>query len=357
MINVKNIFNQFIKNDSVVSCEKYGNGHINITYLLKTSSGRTYILQKINTNIFKDVDMLMNNIGAVTEFLRLKNKETINLFKTVDGKLYAKQNNSFFRMYEFINKTTTFEKAENLEMVKNAAIAYGKFHEDLSAFDGSLLGEVIPHFHDTKKRYNDFLLSLDKDSCKRAKNCISEIENIKKYADLYSKIVDSIETKEIPLHVTHNDPKINNALFDINSHKFRAVIDLDTIMPGSVLYDFGDALRSLFTGDKEDSKDYKNVLINFDIYEAYLDGYYKQAKPFLTSKEIELLPFAPFLMTIECGMRFLADYLDGDIYFHVDKEEHNLDRARTQINLANSIINNIEKLKGITMEVIKRYDN
>lgn len=347
------IFAKFIYDDELISCEKYGNGHINVTYLVNTKNNKQYILQKINSNIFKDVDMLMSNIKEVTTFLKNNNNETILMLSTKEGKNYYKDEcGDYYRMYEFRPYTITVEKADNLEMVEVAASSFGWFHNKLASFDGSKLGEVIPNFHNTKKRYQDFLDSLSLDKLNRKQYCLKEIEDVKKYEKYYSLIIDGINSGEVKLHVTHNDPKINNALFDSRDHSFRCIIDLDTIMPGSVLYDFGDALRSLMTGDKEDTKDYCSLVCNFDIYEHYLKAYYKEAKNFLTKKEIELLPYAPFLLTMECGMRFLKDYLDGDIYFATHKENHNLDRARTQIHLAQSIFENISKLQEITNKII-----
>ena len=343
----------FLPNEEVISCEKYGNGHINVTFLTKFASGKVCILQKINNNIFKNVDMLMNNIKIVTEYLTSKGIESIQMINSVTGKNYFEYEGNYYRMYEFIKDSVTVEKAESLEMVETAARSFGKFHKDLAGLDGSKLGETIPDFHNTRKRYQDFLASVERNASGRRDECLKEIEEVKKYAEVYTKIVDSIKTGEVKLHVTHNDPKINNALFDANTHKFRAVIDLDTIMPGSVLYDVGDALRSLLTGDKEDSLDYKSVNVNFDIYKHYVGAYYSEAKSFLTPRELELLPYAPFILTMECGMRFLADFIDGDKYFHVTREKHNLDRARTQINLAKSIFDNIQKLGDITIDIIK----
>lgn len=347
----REILKHFISQE-VISCEKFGNGHINFTFLVKTEDKSKYILQKINTSIFKDVDVLQNNINTVTNYLAGKNIETIQMMKTDTGKYYYQDGDEFYRMYKFIDHSITVEKADNLEMVEVAGKSFGKFHNNLADLDGSKLKEVISHFHDTTKRFADFQLAVEKDEFDRVKYCKKEIKLVRKYSKEYSKIIDGINKGDIILHVTHNDPKINNALFDEKTRKFRTVIDLDTIMPGSVLYDFGDALRSQFTGDREDSKNYRSVVVDFEIYKAYLKGYYSEAKKFLTSREIELLPFAPFLLTMECGMRFLGDFLSGDVYFATHRENQNLDRARTQINLAISIIKNQKKLKKITDSIV-----
>lgn len=350
-MDVFKIANQFSIHDDLVSYHVFGNGHINRTYLVTTKKER-YILQRINSYVFKDIDGLMSNIEKTTSFLESKNIETIHFEHTKDGKAYYKDGDDYYRIYKFAEYTMTFEKADGLELVEKAAQAFGKLHNNLADLDASTFVETIPNFHNTPVRYQNFLTALKEDKLDRAKNCQKEIENIKKYADKYSLIVDGIKSGDVKLHVTHNDPKINNALFDTNTYKFRSVIDLDTMMPGSVLYDFGDALRSLFTGENEDSKDYQNVVVDKEIYAHYLKSYYAEAKNFLTKKEIELFPMAPFILTMECGMRFLEDYLKGDVYFHIARDEHNLDRARTQINLANSIINAQDELIKITKEIV-----
>lgn len=348
------IANQFVKDDEFVAYKKFGNGHINSTYLFTMASGKQYIMQRINNNVFKDVDVLMSNIKTVTDFLKKNGTETIMMLTAKNGKDYVVEKGSYYRMYKFLDYTMTFESVENLEMVENTAKAFGWFHDKLSKLDGSKLKETIPFFHDTKKRYQDFLDALEKDPLKRSKECKKEIEIVKSYEKYYGLIVDSIKSGEVKLHVTHNDPKINNALFDINTHKFRSIIDLDTVMPGSVLYDFGDAIRSLMTGDKEDALDYKNVKCDFDIYEHYLKAYFKETKSFLTAKEIELFPYSVFIITMELAMRFLGDYLLGDVYFGVSRPNHNLDRARTQINLGKSLMDNMDKLIEITKKVVKQ---
>ena len=352
-MNFTKIFNSFLPKEELLKCDKFGNGHINVTYLVESKKHEYFILQKINSYVFKDIDLLMNNICEVTNHLKNKNIESIQMLEAANGKHYVEEDGEFYRMYRFMDKTLTFEKPEGLDTVKIAAEAFGRFHKNLSDLDATKLGEIIPNFHDTPKRYNDLMRAVKEDKLSRVKDVSRELEIISKYADKLSLISNGLASGEVKLHITHNDPKINNALFDEETHKFRSIIDLDTVMPGSVLYDFGDALRSLFTGDKEDEVNYKTVIGNPRIYEVYLKSYYKETSSFLTEKEKELFPFAPFLLTIECGIRFLEDYLKGDVYFHIKYPEHNLVRARTQLNLASSIIENIDEYKQITCKVIK----
>lgn len=351
MVDIVEVFKEFNTKNELIAFKKFGNGHINSTYLIFTDDKKRYILQRINTVAFKDVDLLMNNISLVTHHLKNKKFESIEMLNAKNGKLYVEVDGEYFRMYQFIDNTLSFEKPKNYESVCIAASAFGKFHNNLGDLDATLLGETIPHFHDTPKRYRDLLDAIEKDTQNRVKNVKREIEIVQKYTKYLSYITDGINSGEVKLHITHNDPKINNALFDEVTNDFRLVIDLDTVMPGSILYDFGDALRSLFTGDNEDSKEYEKVVVNPKIYENYLRAYFGETKSMLTKKEIELFPYAPFILTIECGMRFLEDYLKGDVYFSTAYPEHNLDRARTQLNLAESIMKNIDELKEITLKV------
>lgn len=352
-MDIKNIIDQFDSKGEIVSITPFGNGHINKTYLVTTTL-RQYILQCINSNAFKDVDLLMNNIGCVTHHLLDKGIFTIKFMKTSDGHLYYKTGNEFYRLYRFIDKSICHEEIDSLELIKKAAEAFGDLHCNLADLDSSLLKEVIPHFHDTPKRYNDLLNAIKEDKMSRLATCQKEVEDVVRLKDNFSLIMDAINNKEIPLGITHNDPKINNVLFDEATDEIKCVIDLDTVMPGSVLFDFGDALRSLFTGNNEDNVDSTTCHVNFDIYRAYLEGYWGKMKSVLNKKEIELLPYAPLILSIECGMRFLEDYLRGDVYFHIAYPEHNLIRARTQIHQAHDILNNIDKLKEITKEVTSR---
>ena len=349
MDNIK-ILKQFNGKGEIVSIEPFGNGHINKTYLVTTTM-RQYIFQCINSTAFKDIDLLMGNIAHVTRHLLNKNIFTIKFLRTVDDKYYFYDDGKYYRVYRYIDHSICHEEIDSLELIKKAAEAFGDLHCNLADLDATLLKEVIPHFHDTPKRYRDLLDAIEKNPAKRLQNVEKEIKDVEQLKDYFGLIVGAIDKKEIPLCITHNDPKINNVLFDEETDEVKCVIDLDTVMPGSVLYDFGDALRSLFTGNNEDNPDPNTCRANFDIYRAYLEGYWGKMKNTLNKKEVELLPYAPLILTIECGMRFLEDYLRGDVYFHTTYENHNLVRARTQIHQALDILKNIDKLKEITKEI------
>lgn len=353
-MKIIDIINEFDIPETALNYYPYGNGHINSTYLVYVNGGNQYVLQKINNNIFTDVDLLMNNVFNVTNYLRRNGFESLHPIKTKSGKLYFQDGDTFYRLYDFIQDSVCYEKvSNNMFLVYCDGKAFGKLHKALAKFDASKLGEVIPHFHDTKHRYEDFVKSLELNKSGRKDSCLEEIGVVNSFKKEYSKIIDRINSGEISYSVTHNDPKINNVLFDKFSGEIRAVIDLDTIMPGSYLYDFGDSLRSLFTGDNEDSEDLSKLYVNYDVFEAFAKGYLSEMSGVLTPKEIELLPFSAFLMTIECGMRFLKDYIDGDIYFKTKYSDHNLVRARTQLKLASEIYNNLDKLSAIINKIHK----
>ncbi|MGI6714088.1 MAG: phosphotransferase enzyme family protein [Bacilli bacterium] len=249
-----------------------------------------------------------------------------------------------------------YERVDDLKLIYTAGKAFGELHRGLAGFDASKLGETIPQFHDTPKRYRDFLDAKHQDLLARVNTCLPEIAIVESFKDEYGKIMDGIANGEITYAVTHNDPKINNILFEKDGNGIKAVIDLDTIMPGSYLFDFGDALRSLFTGDNEDSEDLDKLVVNFEIFKAYAHGYLSEMLRVLTPREIELLPFSAFLLSIECGMRFLEDYLRGDVYFKTKYPTHNLVRARTQLTLAKNIFHHFDSLKKIVDQVCQKLD-
>ena len=345
------ILSNFNLDSKAISCKPFGNGHINKTYDVKTEKGGHYILQQVNDNIFKDVDMLMENINYVSSYLLEKGFQSLILIRTKDDKLYHKEQGLFFRVYIFTPNSTYFENPTP-DLIKETAEAYGDLHNNLSLLDASKIGEVIPDFHNTEKRFENFLKAVEVNYKNRKELCEKEINDIMSFKKQFSVVNDSIKNKEINFTVTHNDPKINNVLFDKDTLKFKCVVDLDTVMPGSLLYDFGDGLRSLFTGENECSKDLSKLKVDFQTYELYLKGYATKMKKTLTKKEIELLPFSIFLMAIELGMRFLDDFLRGDVYFRVHNEDDNLTRSRTQITLAKDIYNNLDELNKKTKEII-----
>ncbi len=336
----------------IISADPYGEGHINKTLLAVTTTKRRYILQEMNTNIFPDTDGLMKNICAVTEHLRARGIETIEVIPTKEGKSYYK-GEKCYRMYAFIENTVTYQTVTDKEVFYNSGKAFGEFQNYLAEFDARVLTEAIPDFHNTPKRFENFLKALKKDEFGRAKDCQEEINYILSQADTYSAVVDGLKDGSIPLRVTHNDTKLNNILMDADTNAARAVIDLDTIMPGSMLYDFGDSIRFGASTAAEDEKDLSKVHFDIELFKAYAEGYCSAVKDSITDKEAKLLPYGAYLMTIECGMRFLTDYLSGDTYFKTKYEGHNLVRTRTQIQLAKEMQAAFPKMGEIIETILK----
>ena len=360
---MEKVLSNFKINEKVISYAPYGEGHINDTYLVVCENNEKYILQRINHNVFKDVEGLMNNIYLVTSFLKEKiienngdvNKETLNIIKTKDDKsyYYDEDENKYYRVYLFVKDSLTLQKAENTQLFKESAIAFGKFQNLLAEFDASKLCETIANFHNSKERYNHFINTLKQDKLNRAKNCKEEIEFVLKRKEYCDKIVDLINEKKIPLKVTHNDTKLNNVLLDINTKKALCVIDLDTIMPGSSLYDFGDSIRFGCNMGSEDTTNLDEVTFSLEYYKAFVEGFLQEVKDSMNECEINHLSFGAMLMTLECGIRFLDDYLDGDNYFKISRTHHNLDRCRTQFKLVSEMEKHYDEMQTIVKEVIK----
>ncbi|MCL2751904.1 MAG: aminoglycoside phosphotransferase family protein [Firmicutes bacterium] len=337
--------------------QPHGEGHINETYLIVTDRGVKYILQKINDRIFKDVPGLMNNIRLVTDHVARKVREAggdsargaLQLIQTRAGEAFLCTNNGYFRMYVFIDRATSHQTVTDPEQFYQSAAAFGAFQNHLADFDASQLSETIPNFHNTVKRFEGFRLSLKADKAGRAAGVQSEIDFVLARENYCGRIVDLLNSGRMPLRVTHNDTKLNNVMLDDATGQACAVIDLDTVMPGSVCYDFGDSIRFGCNSAAEDEVDLGKVYFRPGLFETYARGYLGALKS-ITKIERDSLAFASILMTYECGMRFLADYLDGDVYFRIRRENQNLDRARTQFKLVSDMERQLPEME----ETIKR---
>ena len=349
-VDLKNVVSQFELENNVGA---YGNGHINDTYLIEP---KKYILQRINTSVFPDAENLMKNIVSVTEFLKEKiiaeggdpERETLSVIKTKDGKDYYKdEEGRCFRVYKYITDSLSFEVAENLDQIYMSAKGFAKFQQRLSDFPAENLHEIIKDFHNTPVRFKNLEKAVKEDKMGRVKNVEAEIEFAFSQKSWISAVVDGIADGSIPVRVTHNDTKINNILFDAKTKEAVCVIDLDTVMPGSMLYDFGDALRMGASTAAEDEQDLSKVSFNLDAFRAFSKGYLEEMRDKLTKREIELLPLSAKLLTYECGTRFLTDYLEGDTYFKIHREGHNLDRARTQFKLVADMTEKFDEMKSI----------
>lgn len=354
--NLFEVLRAFRLDAKPVSCEPYGCGHINVTYLAVMESGQRYILQKINNNTFRDVAGLMENITAVTEFLRTKTDDprgVLTLVKTHDSASYLHAQDAYWRTYDFVEDSICLQLPETDEDFYQSAVGFGTFQQLLTDFPAAKLHETIPNFHNTPDRYRALLETLERDPMHRAAQVQPEIEfALARQAEM-SAIQNALTAGELPLRVTHNDTKLNNVLLDAKTRKALCVIDLDTVMPGSSLYDFGDSIRFGAATAAEDEKDLSKMEMSLERFRVFTRGYVR-ACPGLTAKELELLPMGAKTMTMECGVRFLTDYLDGDHYFAVHREGQNLDRCRTQFKLVADMEKKWDEMQKIVAEEKER---
>lgn len=330
----------FATEGEFVDCRRYGSGHINDTF--KLVCGRPYILQRMNDDIFKDPVSLMRNIEGVTTFLRqevIKNngdpdRETLNLIKTRDGKnFYVDSEGNYWRMYLFIEGATCYNLVQKPEDFYQSGKAFGHFQRLLSKYPAKELAETIPGFHDTPRRFEAFKRAVAQDVCHRADSVQSEIQFVMDRGKDMGLAMDMLASGELPLRVTHNDTKLNNIMIDDVTGEAICIIDLDTVMPGLSIFDFGDSIRFGANTAEEDETDLSKVSLSLPLFEIYTKGFLEGCAGSLTDAEVRMLPQGARLMTLECGMRFLADYLEGDTYFKIAREHHNLDRCRTQFKL------------------------
>lgn len=338
-------------------------GLINSTYAIEftDSEGATqkWLMQNINTNVFKMPMELMDNVMRVTSFLRDKiaeeggdpSRETLTVQTTVDGRsCFVDSGEKCWRIYNFVDNAFSYNSIETPELFYRAGASFGKFQAQLADFPIDTLYETIPDFHHTYKRFINLLASEEKNASGRAAEVKAELDFAKARENDTKVVVDLIAAGEIPLRVTHNDTKLNNVMFDKSTKSPVCVVDLDTVMPGSALYDFGDAIRFGASTAAEDEKDLSKVSMDINLYEQYVKGYLSTAGKSLNAKEIEYLPFSAKLLTLECGMRFLADYIDGDVYFGTSYPGQNLDRCRTQFKLVADMESKFDEMIRITKE-------
>lgn len=340
-------------------CRPYGNGHINDTFLLLCSDAgyeKKYILQRMNHSIFRNPSALMENVVNVTAFLQKgilarggdPDRETLRVIKTKSGEnYYVDSLHNFWRIFLFIENTFCLEQVENARDFYDCAVAFGSFQRQLADYPAETLHETIPLFHHTPSRFRTFREAVAADPLQRAATALAEIDYaLEREADT-RVLTDLLEKGELPLRVTHNDTKLNNILFDAASRKALCIIDLDTVMPGLSLYDFGDSIRTGASTGAEDERDLTKVELNLSLFETFTEGFLKGCAGSLTPLEIKLLPMGAKLMTYECGIRFLTDYLLGDVYFRIHRENHNLERARTQFKLVADMERKWQKMADI----------
>lgn len=346
------------------SVEPYGNGHINSTFLVvHNNNGRRYILQKVNSHVFPRPHEVMNNILGITEHIRAKaeaeGKDTERVTLTVipnikNNKVYFDDSDGeCWRLYEFIENTIAPEQVECPQDFYNCANAFGVFQQQLADYPAEKLYETIVNFHNTPVRYQNLMRAIEKDPCERVASVLPEIEFAKEREEFCKTLERAHAAGELPLRVTHNDTKLNNILFDAKTAEPVCVIDLDTVMPGYSVNDFGDSIRFGANTAVEDETDLSKVSLDLELFRTYAEGFLRGCNGSLTKKEIELLPVGAIMMTLECGMRFLTDYIEGDVYFKIHRDGHNLDRCRCQFALVADMERKLDKMNAIIADILK----
>ena len=356
---IREIANKFCIRGEYQDFKQNTAGLINKTFIVRSKEGDKvyhYVLQTVNTAVFTHPKELIRNISSVTDFLREKikqsggdaSRETLCLIPTHDGALYyIDPDGKFWRMYNYIEGARTYDLVEIDEMFYRCGKGFGHFQRLLADYPADTLYPTIPRFHDTPNRLCDFKRAIEENRAGRAAQVAEEIAGYLAHADFSDCVTKYIENGEVPVRVTHNDTKLNNIMIDCHSGEAICVIDLDTVMPGSALYDFGDAIRYGANNAVEDEKDLSKVYLRKDLFRAFTKGFLEEASSSLTERELALIPESAVLMTLECGMRFLGDYLNGDVYFGIRYPEHNLDRARTQLKLVNDMLANLDEMHAI----------
>ena len=330
-----------------------GNGLINVTWYVETNTHRKYVLQLINTTVFPNVEQLMNNISYVSDMLYEKGMISLNIARTNDGKLYFKYKDLYFRTYRYISDTISVDSTDDLAIIEAAGNYLGQFHMALNDIDVTKISDTIKDFHNTPKRFEKFINDVETGNKERMQEAKEEIDFLMSFKDKVNEVEKGLKEGYIPKRVTHNDTKLNNYLFNTITKKAVCLIDFDTIMVSSALYDFGDATRYLCNKAGESETDLDKVYFDLNLYEPYARGYLEKGKIFLNKKEIELLPYSSLLMAIELSIRFLGDYLQNDVYFKIRYEKENLDRARNQIKVAKDIISKTDQIKNIVNKYSK----
>lgn len=348
----------------LVKCANYGTGHINDTLLLEfcdeNAGGYKIVLQHMNQNIFKRPVELMENVMNVTTYLQkyiVENggnpeRETLNFITDKNGApYYCDSDGEYWRAYRYVDDVDCYDLAECPEDFYQSGVAFGNFQKMLAEYPAESLYEIIEGFHDTRARFQVFKQAAAEDICGRAASVQKEIQFVLEHEHLANVFADLLDSKEVPVRVTHNDTKLNNVLIDKKTRKGICVIDLDTVMPGLAMNDFGDAIRFGASTALEDEPDLSKVSCSMELYEAFAKGFIEGCGGRLTEKEIDLMPMGAQVMTYECGMRFLTDYLQGDTYFKVHREGHNLDRCRTQFKL----VEDMEHKWDTMCEIVQKY--
>ena len=360
MVKIENIVAAFEVEGKVVDYVPFGNGHINDPKLVTMDNGVQFVLQRINKNVFKRPDLLMENYVGVTKFIRNKIenmggdplREVLNAIPTKEGLPYTiDEEGQYWRLLVYVTESMSYDKVERPEQFYDSAVSFGDFQYMLRDYPAETLHETIVNFHNTPDRFRQLTEAIENDVKGRLVEVAAEVEFAKAREEFAWTLENAHKEGKLPLRVTHNDTKLNNILFDTNTGKALCVVDLDTIMPGYSVNDFGDSIRFGATTALEDETDLTKVNFDISLYELYVKGFIEGAKGGLTEGELEMLPIGAIMMTFECGMRFLADYLNGDTYFRIHRPSHNLDRCRNQFKLVRDMEAHLDEMKAI----VKKY--
>ena len=362
-------------NDIYELCETFGvqgeivgvsilsSGHINSTFKVDVDEHgkmKSYIVQKVNDYVFKQPEQLMENVMGVTDFIDKKKEggksKTLKFLKTKEGKGITNVDGEYFRIYEFVTNTETYDITENPKIIYETGLAFGEFQKLLSDYPAESLYETIPNFHNTINRFEIFETAIMNNYSGRANFVFGPIADFLKLKETATQMTIMSQNGELPQRVTHNDTKCNNVLFDTLTKKHTCVIDLDTVMPGLAGFDFGDAIRFIANTATEDEKDLSKVMLDLGKFEAFTKGFIDGCGESLTPKEIETLPLGAITITTECGIRFLTDYLDGDRYFKINYPDHNLDRALCQLQLAKDMISKQAEMSAIVQRCLTKKE-
>ncbi len=360
---ISTVISHFVNGAVLASFEPYGNGHINDTYkvtMRREGREELYLLQRMNKNVFCQPWYLMENMMGVTDFLKTEveksggdpTREVMSVYRTREGSLwFYDEDGEYWRLVTFIENSMSYEKVERPEQFYMSAVAFGNFQRLLSDYPAYMLRETIPNFHNTPVRFDNLMKAKARDAKGRAEAVAAELAFAEARRDFTEIFEREREAGRLPLRVTHNDTKLNNILFDVNTKEPICVVDLDTIMPGYSINDFGDSIRFGASTAPEDETDLDKVEMSLELFELYVKGFLEGTGGALTETEISLMPEAAKMMTFECGMRFLTDYLDGDVYFKIKYPEHNLDRARNQFKLVSDMEAKMDKMH----EIVNKY--
>ena len=364
---IKNILPRFHFRGEYVTSSELTSGNINNTYVLEYKEGSKtlmYTLQRINTYVFRDPLGVMQNIASVTDHLKaslLRNngsadRQVLELVRTVDGNvMYQDMKNGVWRAYTFIPDALALDVVEQPEQMEEVGRAFGRFQRNLADFQAGQLSETIPNFHNTTKRFYAFVRAVDENKAGRAREVGDEIEFLFERRRMMGEIVRLLENKVLPLRVTHNDTKSNNVLLDKQTGKALCVIDLDTVMPGSSLYDYGDGVRFGASTAREDEEDTSLIRLDMDKTRAFTRGFIQETAGILSDEELQRLPLGIKVLTCELAMRFLTDYLDGDLYFKVNSPQHNLIRTRAQMALLKDVEIRENELQDMVQQYVAQY--